>query len=60
MNAWAYDENAIQLLKTLIPRKGELKRPPSQSQLTIKCKFRNVQRFKPYSAFIDLKRYSAL
>ena len=28
MNAWCYDENAIALLKSLIPRKGELVRPP--------------------------------
>ena len=28
MNAWAYDDNAIMLLKSLIPRKGELVRPP--------------------------------
>merc|ERR1719232_823077 len=30
MHAWAYDENAIMLLKSLIPRKGELMRPVSQ------------------------------
>lgn len=27
MHAWAYDENAVMLLKSLIPRKGELMRP---------------------------------
>ena len=27
MHAWAYDENAVMLLKSLIPRKGELVRP---------------------------------
>lgn len=27
MHAWAYDDNAILLLKSLIPRKGELSRP---------------------------------
>ena len=26
MHAWAYDENAVLLLKSLIPRKGELMR----------------------------------
>lgn len=30
MHAWAYDENAVMLLKSLIPRKGELMRPVSQ------------------------------
>ncbi len=28
MNAWCYDDNAIMLLKSLIPRKGELIRSP--------------------------------
>jgi homeobox protein cut-like len=27
MHAWCYDEGAVMLLKTLIPRKGELMRP---------------------------------
>ena len=27
MHAWCYDENAVMLLKSLIPRKGELMRP---------------------------------
>ena len=31
MHAWAYDENAIMLLKSLIPRKGELMRPVSHA-----------------------------
>ena len=31
MHAWAYDENAVMLLKSLIPRKGELMRPVSQT-----------------------------
>ena len=29
MHAWAYDENAVLLLKSLIPRKGELMRSAS-------------------------------
>jgi homeobox protein cut-like len=32
MHAWAYDEQAVMLLKTLIPRKSELSRPPSRVQ----------------------------
>merc|ERR1719410_1882977 len=35
MHAWAYDENAIMLLKSLIPRKGELVRQMSSSPLVI-------------------------
>ena len=31
MHAWAYDDNAIMLLKSLIPRKGELMRPVSHA-----------------------------
>ncbi len=31
MHAWAYDENAILMLKSLIPRKGELSRPSNRS-----------------------------
>ena len=31
MHAWAYDENAVMMLKSLIPRKGELMRPVSQA-----------------------------
>ena len=31
MHAWCYDENAVMLLKSLIPRKGELMRPVSQA-----------------------------
>ena len=34
MNAWAYDENAIMLLKSLIPRKGELVRTPGGPDLS--------------------------
>merc|ERR1712008_221421 len=30
MHAWCYDENAVMLLKSLIPRKGELMRQVSQ------------------------------
>ena len=30
MHAWAYDEGAIMMLKSLIPRKGELSRPQSR------------------------------
>ncbi len=33
MHAWAYDENAIMLLKSLIPRKGELSRPTTRNLL---------------------------
>ena len=38
MHAWCYDEQAIQLLKTLIPRKGELVRSMSSSPLLLKGK----------------------
>ena len=38
MHAWAYDENAVMLLKSLIPRKGELVRPVSSSSLLMKGK----------------------
>ena len=31
MHAWCYDENAVMLLKSLIPRKGELMRQVSQA-----------------------------
>ena len=31
MHAWCYDEQAVMLLKSLIPRKGELMRPVSQA-----------------------------
>ena len=40
MHAWCYDEQAISLLKSLIPRKGELMRPVpvnNQQTLSIKC-----------------------
>ena len=37
MHAWAYDENAVMLLKSLIPRKGELVR--SAAPLLIKGRF---------------------
>jgi homeobox protein cut-like len=33
MHAWAYDENAVMLLKSLIPRKGELMRPMTANPL---------------------------
>merc|ERR1719430_2514685 len=36
MHAWCYDEQAIMLLKSLIPRKGELVRPMSNSSMVIK------------------------
>lgn len=39
MHAWCYDENAIMLLKTLIPRKGELIRQMSSSPLVLHCKY---------------------
>ena len=39
MHAWAYDDNAIMLLKSLIPRKGELVRPMSSSPLVLHCKY---------------------
>ena len=39
MHAWCYDENAIMLLKSLIPRKGELVRPMSSSPLVLHCKY---------------------
>ena len=37
MHAWCYDDQAIGLLKTLIPRKGELV-PKSSASLLVKCK----------------------
>ena len=40
MHAWAYDENAVMLLKSLIPRKGELVRPASA--LLIKGTYINI------------------
>merc|ERR1719295_1324012 len=36
MHAWCHDEQAIMLLKTLIPRKGELVRPVSSASMVIK------------------------
>ena len=36
MHAWAYDENAVMMLKSLIPRKGELMRPLTANPLLIK------------------------
>ena len=39
MHAWCYDENAIMLLKSLIPRKGELVRQMSSSPLVLHCKY---------------------
>ena len=36
MHAWAYDENAVMLLKSLIPRKGELVRSVSTAALLMK------------------------
>ena len=48
MHAWAYDENAVMLLKSLIPRKGELVRPASS--LLIKGKLIQI--------IIDIYRYS--
>ena len=36
MHAWAYDENAVMLLKSLIPRKGELVRSCSTAALLMK------------------------
>lgn len=36
MHAWCYDEQAIMLLKSLIPRKGELVRPMSSSPMVMK------------------------
>ena len=38
MHAWAYDENAVMLLKSLIPRKGELVRSVSTAALLMKGK----------------------
>ncbi len=38
MHAWAYDEQAVMLLKSLIPRKGELMRSISSSPLLLKGK----------------------
>merc|ERR1719232_2266052 len=35
MHAWCYDDNAIMLLKSLIPRKGELVRTMSSSPLVL-------------------------
>ena len=39
MHAWCYDDNAIMLLKSLIPRKGELVRQMSSSPLVIHCEY---------------------
>ncbi|XP_040579143.2 LOW QUALITY PROTEIN: homeobox protein cut [Lepeophtheirus salmonis] len=47
MHAWAYDEQAVLLLKTLIPRKGELVRPPS-SAAAILMKDQSAMRSFPY------------
>jgi homeobox protein cut-like len=38
MHAWAYDENAVMMLKSLIPRKGELMRPLPTNPLLMKGK----------------------
>ncbi len=38
MHAWAYDERAVMLLKSLIPRKGELMRTFSSAPLLLKGK----------------------
>lgn len=38
MHAWAYDDQAVMMLKSLIPRKGELMRPVAGSALLIKGK----------------------
>ncbi len=38
MHAWAYDENAVMLLKSLIPRKGELMRTFSNAPILLKGK----------------------
>ena len=39
MHAWCYDDNAIMLLKSLIPRKGELVRQMSSSPLVLHCEY---------------------
>ena len=39
MHAWCYDDNAIMLLKSLIPRKGELVRTMSSSPLVLHCEY---------------------
>ena len=39
MHAWCYDDAAIMLLKSLIPRKGELVRPLSSSPLVLQCEY---------------------
>ena len=39
MHAWCYDDAAIMLLKSLIPRKGELVRPLSSSPLVLHCEY---------------------
>ena len=36
MHAWAYDENAVLLLKSLIPRKGAFHKLPQQKQIFLK------------------------
>ena len=45
MHAWCYDENAVMLLKSLIPRKGELMRP---APLLMKGKLQVVYSSKNY------------
>ena len=59
MHAWAYDENAIMLLKSLIPRKGELVRPMSSSPLVLHCKYSLYPSFLVLAAFI-LARFNIL
>ena len=39
MHAWCYDDNAIMLLKSLIPRKGELVRQMPSSPLVLHCEY---------------------
>jgi len=63
MHAWAYDENAIMLLKSLIPRKGELMRPVSQAPAGLLLKGKiftpvmlRVEELLWYASIVDLLR----
>ena len=50
MHAWAYDENAVLLLKSLIPRKGELMRSASSPRSLAQMQRDKSRQMGPHGA----------
>ena len=59
MHAWAYDDQAVMMLKSLIPRKGELVRPVAASPLLIKGKRKRKEKNQSFVISVFISQYHA-